>query len=301
MVDALQADNASFFVHIDKKSDLAPFKEAIGPRANVKFVRPIKVTWMGFSQVASTLDVMREAADEKCDYYSLLSGADYPIKSNRYIFDFFAQAKTEYIHFSKLDDRPPWMHKIRHYYPIDLVPIRDYHSSARRYFWNYFYKYRDLFPARRFLEGVTPYCGCGWWSLSRDCMSYVIDRADKDASLTRFYRYTHCPIEMFFQTVILNSKWASKVQNYEAYRRWSDGTSREVKEREGEILPEESFNLRHIDWSNERIEGLGSPATLGSRDFQALKNSNCLFARKFDEHASRDILDLIDGHRAGQS
>lgn len=49
-------------------------------------------------------------------------------------------------------------------------------------------------------------------------------------------------------------------------------------------------NLRYIDWS----EGNANPKILGLEDFDPILSSNMLFARKFDEHHDREILDKLD-------
>jgi hypothetical protein len=60
------------------------------------------------------------------------------------------------------------------------------------------------------------------------------------------------------------------------------------------MLPEESFNLRHVDWSGEVTGKRGKPATLDETDWPALAQSPCHFARKFHPDRSRALMDLID-------
>jgi hypothetical protein len=64
-----------------------------------------------------------------------LSGADYPIKSNDYLFSFFENADKEYIAFWRLEDRPSWLPKVQHYYFIDAIPIRDWSNNRERVYW----------------------------------------------------------------------------------------------------------------------------------------------------------------------
>jgi hypothetical protein len=56
------------------------------------------------------------------------------------------------------------------------------------------------------------------------------------------------------------------------------------------MLPESDFNLRHIDWTAVRE----APAILDDRDWEALRASPCLFARKFEPRRSARLLDRID-------
>ena len=77
--------------------------------------------------------MLRLAVEEGFDYCLLLSGADYPIKSNDYLFSFFLRTPTkEYIAFWRLEDRPSWLPKVQHYYFIDAIPIRDWSNNRER-------------------------------------------------------------------------------------------------------------------------------------------------------------------------
>jgi hypothetical protein len=48
--------------------------------------------------------------------------------------------------------------------------------------------------------------------------------------------------------------------------------------------------LHYIDWNDLRED----PAILDITDFEKISQSEALFARKFDEQKSRDLLDQID-------
>ena len=138
---------------------------------------------------------------------------------------------------------------------------------------------------------MIAYGGSHWWSLSSGCVAYILRFVQDNPKFISFYRNTHCPSEMFFQTIILNSEWARRVQNFDAYLEWRSAISDEDKLREDTMLAEDSFNLRYIDWSGGKRE---LPAILDETDWQIIKNSSNLFARKFHPKRSAKLLDLID-------
>jgi hypothetical protein len=155
IVSALQCDGAAFYVHIDGKVGQAPFLRALQDFEHVRFVEPVRVQWGGFSLVEATLRMMALAHEHGADRFTLLSGADYPIKTNAEIFEFLSTSRSEYMTFWRLEDRPSWLHKVRYYYPIELIPLCNYRESFfRRAFWGTFIK------ARRFMPPFLALCHC---------------------------------------------------------------------------------------------------------------------------------------------
>ena len=300
MVNALDRKGAAFYIHIDSKTDELPFQALLGSRGNVHFLCDrVSANWMGFSLIEVSLRLLGLAVSHGFDYCLQLSGADYPIKSNDYLFSFFEKADMEYITFWRLEDRPSWVHKVQYYYFIDAIPIRDWSNNRetvywRRLFWGRFFKYQRYMPRRKFLKNMVPYGGSDWWSLSYDCAAYVLKFVKENPGYKRFYKYTHSPCELFFQTIILNSHWAARVENHDNYQKWSAERARKNTPSETEMLPEEAFNYRYIDWSGEMTGERERPAILDERDWEKIKNSNCHFARKFDPKRSARLLDMID-------
>ena len=88
--------------------------------------------------------------------------------------------------------------------------------------------------------------------MSRNCVSYVVYFTKKNKFVLNRFKYTLCSEEFYFQTVIMNSEFANKVTN---------------------------DNLRHIDWKSRNGN---NPAILDESDFEKLKRTNAVFARKFD-------------------
>src|SRR6266480_5183186 len=303
MVKALDCDGVCFYIHIDNKVELSTFRPEMLEKENVHFLRTrVEIQWMGFSQVEAILMLMQVALmpeASRFDYCLLLSVSDYPIKSNSLIRKFFETSDKEFITFWRLEDRPSWKGKIEYFYPIDLVPIYGHSKGIekcywRRLFWGRFFKYRWLMPKRSYMAGMIPYGGSEWWMLSYGCVAYVLRFVQENPKFVRFYRYTHSADEMFFQSIILNSELARRVQNFDAYMEWGSIPSN-IKE--NSMLAEDSFNFRYVDWSVERER----PSILDERDWHNIRKSSDLFARKFHPIRSARLLDLIDQELLGRS
>jgi hypothetical protein len=117
---------------------------------------------------------------------------------------------------------------------------------------------------RRFPSGLRPFGGGAYWCLSRECIAYVADFVARRPDVVSFFRHVDIPDEIFFQTILLNSELRDTIVN---------------------------DNLRYIDWTHGR-----RPAILEVRDFEALRASPKLFARKFDVNQDETVLGLIDRH-----
>ena len=305
LVDALDCEASSFFIHIDRKAALAPFVDAVGARPNVHFIPDrVSANWMGFSLVEATLRLLAAAVAQGFDYCTLLSGMDYPIKSNEQLLAFFEQAHEEYIAYWRLEDRPSWMHKVQFHYPVDLIKIRPWSTGTdksylRRLFWGRYFRYRGYLPRRKFLPGLVPHGGPDWWSLSFGCAQFILRYVDENPGFKRFYRTTASPGEMFFQTIILNSPFAERVHNRAAYEAWSADRPAGAKFVDRPMLPEASFHYRYADWSGEATGLREKPAVLDESDWERLKASDCHFARKLDPQRSAALLDLIDRELLG--
>ena len=94
LIKQLSSDNVDFYLHIDKKvSDIK-----LKPKDNVYYVDEkdrVDVQWASISMVYATIALIKKAlcSNIKYDYYFLISGQDFPIKSNKFIESFLKKIK----------------------------------------------------------------------------------------------------------------------------------------------------------------------------------------------------------------
>ena len=261
LVHKLNTDASSFFVHVDKKTDDRVYRQMISGLnhlPNVHFVKRHKCYWGDFGHVAATLEGIDEIFNTgvNFDYAILLTGQDYPIKSNYHIDAFFQEhAGALFLeHFSL--PRDAWQNH-------GLDRIETWHLRL----FNRHFRFppgRDLPFKRKFPRGFKPFGGSSYWCLSRECIEYIHIFTKQNARFVNFFKYVDIPDEIFFQTIILNSHFAKRVVN---------------------------DDLRYVDWKDLNS---GSPAILCKKDFEVIALSSKLFARKFDMTIDADVLDMID-------
>jgi len=302
LVNKLNSPDTHFFIHVNAMTDIQPFLRALPPAENVHFtdVRS-KVHWRGFSATEAILQLMKEVVEHEQDfkYCILLSGADYPIKPRDHIQSFFENATLEYIQYARLQDFPSWqqsqMPRIQQYFFNDALPYDRLRKQPRlfRLLRRKGFRLLSRIVPRQFPNAIEPYGGATWFTLTGECVAYIIDYVRDNPQFLRYYKYTDAPDEMIFLTIVLNSHFADRTVHYKEYCRLTEID--DIDERWAEIertFPPESFHLRYIDFSR----GGGSPATLTEEDFTALANSEALWARKMHPTTSAQLLDMIDAH-----
>lgn len=271
LVDRLCFSGSFIYIHVDKKVDISDFTKAINMKEGVHFVNNrVSANWGAFSLVEATINGLKEMINNNKDveYISLLSGQDYPIKKNNEIINFFEGRKgKEFIHFDSFPTKElinGGMDRIEYYYDYDNEVMKKD---------QYEIEMKSMGIKREFIENMKPYHGSQWWSLTRECVKYVLDYVDANREVINFYRYTRFSDEQIFQTIIMNSKFSQDVVNN---------------------------NLRYIDWSNidktklDWIKNPPHPKVLSILDYPSLLKSRSLFARKFDKNIDKVILNRID-------
>jgi len=267
LVLKLNDDEAShFFIHVDRKTDDATFRRmwtGLSPLSNVYFLPRHRCHYGGFGHVRATIKSINEICRQRLsfDYAILLTGQDYPIKSNHQINEFFEQHQGQsFIEYSSLP-HPEW-----DYGGMDR--IEGWHARFGR---NYFrFPGQSRVKVRRRFPSLQPFGGSAYWCLSRECIEYIYEFLQENRSYVRFFKYVNVPEEIFFHTIVLNSRLKERVMN---------------------------DDLRFLEWRNPALAG--GPAVLGKEDFGKITHSPKLFARKFDITQDAEILDMIDARTRG--
>jgi hypothetical protein len=226
--------------------------------SNVHFLKRHRCEWGAFGHVAATLEGIGEILKTGTDFDHaiLLTGQDYPIKSNRHIRQFFqAHMGQLFLEYFPLPHNE-WQNR-----GMDRIEAWHWHILGR------YFKFSPgrRFPIqRRFPKGLKPFGGSSYWCLTRECIEYIHTFTTQNSAFVNFFKYVEVPDEIFFQTIILNSPFERMAVN---------------------------DNLRYMEWNDLNS---GSPAVLVKTDVEKLRASSKLFARKFDQSVDAQVLDLID-------
>jgi hypothetical protein len=265
MVSSLPEDSP-VLIHFDRRANPATYRrcvELLGKR--VTFVARHTCRWGAFGIIQGTMSLIDTlvASGVDFDYATLLSGADYPIKSNGEIGAYLARHQgAEFIESFSLMKPNRWSEQGGYFKTPEKALCRHLRFRSRVV---------RIPGLRRMPAGLEPFGGSQWWTLSREAINYIARFVDNTPKFVSFSKQSFIPDESFVQTIISNSLFASRVTG---------------------------SDHRVIVWDRPTPP---YPATLKINDLDMLIASDCLFARKFNANVDAKILDVLDERNSASS
>ena len=276
LIKRLEDAVASIFIHIDKRADIRPFTALLGERKrrDVHLVPRVSSRWGTFGQVNASLSLLRAAlaTDKDATMFIVLSGQDYPLLTPKLMAEFFEKnPDVSFMSWKRL----PWsgwpdaggFERLTHFHFFfggDRVEYPSRGLPAKRRLRLFYSLCRWFLPAMRALpQNVTFYGGTSWWSLTREAAEYIFSFLRENPDYVKIFRYSKSSDEVFFQTILLNWSDAKLINN----------------------------DLRCVFWDGRHGD---YPSVLIDEDFDEVKNSRMLFARKVHPDHSSRLLDRID-------
>ena len=284
LVRRLDSSSSLFFIHIDVKVDINPFKKEIEKLKNVFWVKREDGRWGDIGIVKATLNALVEAQDFSNDicHYVLLSGQDYPLKSIEEIVLFFENNQK-----SSFIEHQAFPIKRLNYSGFERIKCYSTNVFGKRQTviplsWRPKFNFKGhllniillslfIFKKKRFHPSYAmPYYGSQWWVLNDTLSKQVLNFIKLNPEFLSYHSSSLLPDELFFQSIV--------------------GTILEKKRNFSEEVKVNNENLHYIAWDNEKSH----PKTLKLADFEKIRSSNKLFARKFDYIDSKTLVKKIN-------
>jgi hypothetical protein len=290
LIEKLSTPSTYFYVHIDKGVEIKPFLDVLGEQQSVHFLESReKGIWGDIGIVKASINALKEIIKtQEPGYCVLISGQDYPIKSNEQIASFLTRNYgVNYIDTLTFDESE-WpnngMDRIEHY-KFNLSAERGHFILlpsllSKDFYKNWKLNFRGLlhlvkhnkasaiiFRSRKFPEYMIPYAGSQWWSLPVETAVKVLLFLEQNKGYLNYNRYSLLPDEFFFQSII-----------------------KHLASKEGTMIIKPS--ITYVNWKKA---GVPLPVTFTSEDIEELRNQpeEKLIARKFELDASDPILNLL--------
>lgn len=251
------------FLHIDRKAEKYDEQELrmCIHSANLIILKPTPVYWGDYSQIRCILNLLKVSTQyAHHDFYHLLAGVEFPIKSQEYIYHFFeANQAYEFVGFN--DDSKEYLERLKYFY--FFRKYARYRNLWERFWGGIGY---CLVPLQKFL-GINriKHCttifkkGYANWSISHPLACFLLQH---EAEIRKRYRYTFCTDEVFIQTLVYQSDFYGKVYD-----------------------PSDEYHstMNLNTWEDPRNQ-------YHMKDLPMLLKSDRLFAKKFD---GDDAIELI--------
>jgi len=283
IIERLSCENATFFIHLDSKSDINLFADIRGE--NVVFTdERLTVYWAEFTGVRAILTLIRQAlaADERYDYFVLLSGSEYPLRSGEYIHSFLETHRgTEYINMVKMPNVVAGK-------PMSRITLIRYPviNPVRRFLFRCLAKvglaHRDY---RKYLRGLEPYGGNTWWALTREACQYISDYDRNNRFFAEYCEHVYSPEEYYIHTILGNSPFLSRQRRSLLYEDWTRGGSHPAM-----------LNQNHLDFfasqQEVRVTDVHGPGELlfarkcSDDNLEIVRKIDAMIDRKDKKHAT---------------
>lgn len=268
LVERLDDNLSVFFIHVDVKADLLKFNRLSDFGDKVQLIKREDIEWAGINIIKAEINGLQAIKDSNrnFDRIILLSGQDYPIKSNDLINDFFKTSPYSiFFEHWPMPNHKIWegggMYRFNKYF-LGMGKYQKLGAKALNFL-------AIIFPflRRKLPYNLLPYAGWMWWTLDMYSLNYILEFIKNHPKYMRYHRHTFAVDEVFIHTILLNSKderlLGSISNNYLRYLFWPD------------------FAGSH-------------PKLLKKEHLQDIKASDALYARKFDINKEAEILNLID-------
>jgi hypothetical protein len=264
LTDALNFKDDKVFIHIDAKCKEIFDHTKTNNKNVVLLKKRVYTNWAGYSLVNATMSLLETSSKDIFDYFIILSGQCFPIKSNKYIHEFFENNKGKiFMDYKELPDSSlsdGGMDK--YWYPVFFDQLRFWDNKYRKLINSVLKKtFRLIHYKRKIPVEIKPCFGSQWWAINTLAASFLIDYVKENKKTLKYFKYSWAPDELMIQSIINNSTFNSITINRP---------------------------FRYIDWNTN-----GPPKTLTLTDFEKINQSEFLFARKFDNFLSKDLIEKI--------
>lgn len=266
LIDSLTSEDVEFFLHVDLKSGI---ESQITHRDDIHFVeQPIDVQWGHYSQIECILKCFALIQEQgEFNYIHIISGQDLPLASNEVILKFFKENQgrefVKYVQLPNASETWGCYERVSVYYPRFLISRTRRMTAIRM---RYIRLVMGLPFLKRRLDALPKvlYKGSNWMSITGECMDYILKYTNTSSEYVRFFGHTLCGDEIFFHSIILNS-------------RFKDYVSCDIK--------------RYTDWDT----GPDYPRTLTIEDAERIADraNECFWGRKFDQDIDNSIVQQI--------
>lgn len=269
----LDDERNDLYIHIDSRANDYPIEELAKEvtHAGCIFTERTEVIWGTYSQIRCELLLLKEAVKKEHSYYHLLSGMDLPIKTQDEICAFFEKYQgLEFVDEDSADIHENALDRVKyaHHFFGKAGSWKDLLGAVE----TKMQKVLGVDRTKRYGK-ILFQKGRNWFSITQGLAELVVE---KEEWIQEVFGKSVCGDELFLQTVARNSRFADKICN-------------------PNTMPEIA-DTRYIDWERGCNN---NPYVFRESDYEELKESKALFARKFDLKIDKKIVEKMSTDLCG--
>ncbi len=273
------SQKSDLYIHVDAKSKIEDFKEISDLNQRVFFIKErINVKWGHFSQIEAMINLFQATVNREYDYIFLISGDCLPIKNNEEIERFLISNKgKEFVGIGNSEGEA--IRRTKYVYDDK------YFKKKKSFFDKLNIEVDKIFKRLEINESAVDlprlYKGCSWLGITGELRDYILNFLKENRDYIDAFRDSVCGDEVFFNTIICNSRFKDSIYKY------------------GAGVQDVRMALRYIDWSIKPMKyidwcpklrrlvdwllGIEYPRLLDESDFEKIDKTECIFARKFND------------------
>ena len=275
-IEVLSKSNI-ILVHVDKKTNINEFSEYKKNPNVILLSERENVRWGEFSQIKSMINILQYSKKYKYDYLSFISGECLIIKSDSEIKRILEKYNgKEFIGIDKKINKQQIEKRVKFIYPEwrfnkNCLDVKLF-LKIKRYIQIKF----NIFKINKLYNKLpTLYKGSNWFTISESLVDYILKFIEEHKDYLNAYKYSLCCDEVFFQTIVMNSRYRENIYNLNA-------------EDDDNLM-----SLRYIDW----VSGPEYPKVLNIKELKDIVDTECIIARKCSENIRFEEYDkLIDNN-----
>jgi len=264
LVSTLLAQGSNVYLHYDLKTKVAIDSvlalNELGFPGKLFLAKRCLVKWGEWSIAKASLNCLRDIdfhADDS-DYFMLISGSCFPIKSYEVLQAFLTINQRDFIEcFDATKNR--WVTGGIQNDRWDRYHFFNYRFQRKRFAVS-LYLQKKFRIMRSLPQGLAPHIGSQWWCLRSQTIQRILNFLILYPEIERFFSFTCIPDESFFQTIVAN------------------------------LIPSHQISGQHL--TEYRFNSWGVPRVYYDDDFRELVRSPFYFARKID-YGSLDLRDRL--------
>lgn len=257
------------YIHFDKKLEVDSAVLNKLDREGIHHYSELRVNWGGWSIGEAAVRMMKHCLENPdIQYIHLISGQDWPIKNLDDIYQKFENNDKIYMSYHKAKDirktgeRVIWWQK--YYFNYDQFMRRTFLGKFYHRFLILFQMLLRIDKLKKLGIELEIYTGANWVDAPRDAVEYSINYLESHPNLLKMLQTGTFSDEFWMQTILCNSSFKKRIVNND---------------------------LRYIVWNRKH----GSrPAILDEEDYEGIKNTDAIFARKFDKDISQKLIQSLE-------